>query len=102
MSSRGRAACSLAAMLALAWGCEQGAVDPPLPPPKFEIAAAPPGALGAKAAGTDAAPLPPEDEQSPWPADEEPAPALPDPHHEDGKPRDRDAGTAADAGGLPL
>jgi hypothetical protein len=39
-------------------GCPGGSSDPPPPPRKPEIATAPPHALGALAAGTDAAPRP--------------------------------------------
>jgi hypothetical protein len=39
-------------------GCPALPVDPPPPPRKAEIAIAPPHALGALAAGTDAAPHP--------------------------------------------
>ncbi len=49
----------LAPALALALcGCPAVVSDPPPPPAKAEIVAAPPRALGALAAGTDAAPRP--------------------------------------------
>ena len=53
---------SLARVLALLGGalwlaaCHSPAPDPAPPPAKFELASAPPGARGARAAGTDAAP----------------------------------------------
>lgn len=43
-------------------GCPTQVPDPPPPPNKPEISAAPPEALGAMAAGTDAAPRPELDE----------------------------------------
>jgi hypothetical protein len=39
-------------------GCTQSPAEPPPPPRKAEILPAPPRALGAHAAGTDAAPKP--------------------------------------------
>ena len=92
-------------VLVLAWwtalgssGCDKAPVDPPLPPPKFEVAPAPPGALGAKAAGTDAAPAPPEEEQNPWPEDDQTAP----PHAMPPTPNDAGPAVQPEAGGLPL
>jgi hypothetical protein len=48
----------LGALLSLSSGCSEVSVDPPPPPRKAEIPIAPPHALGALAAGTDAAPHP--------------------------------------------
>lgn len=39
-------------------GCERIVAEPPPPPSKHDVPAAPPGALGARAAGSDAAPKP--------------------------------------------
>lgn len=55
------------------WGCPAAISDPPPPPSKPEIVMAPPRALGALAAGTDAAPRPDRTLV-------EPGPALPLPH----------------------
>ena len=41
--------------------CRSQAADPAPPPAHFELAVAPPGARGARAAGTDAAPPPPSE-----------------------------------------
>jgi hypothetical protein len=41
--------------------CRSQATDPAPPPARFELAVAPPGARGARAAGTDAAPPPPSE-----------------------------------------
>jgi hypothetical protein len=41
--------------------CRAQATDPAPPPARFELAVAPPGARGARAAGTDAAPPPPSE-----------------------------------------
>jgi len=48
----------LLCLLALS-GCERIVAEPPPPPSRHEIAIAPPGARGARAAGTEAAPKPP-------------------------------------------
>ena len=53
-----RLALGLAGCVALLAGCPAPATDPPPPPQKVEILPAPPRALGAQAAGTDAAPKP--------------------------------------------
>lgn len=57
-------------------GCPAVPSEPPPPPSKAEIAIAPPHALGALAAGTDAAPRP---DASPVLGDDDtsPAPAVP-------------------------
>ena len=49
---------SLTLSLLLA-ACRSPAPDPAPPPASYELATAPPGARGARAAGTDAAPPPP-------------------------------------------
>lgn len=60
--------------LALLGGCPAAPTDPAPPPGKLEILPAPPRALGAHAAGTDAAPKPevttppPDPESTPAPA----------------------------------
>jgi hypothetical protein len=41
--------------------CHSQPADPAPPPARFELAVAPPGARGARAAGTDAAPPPPSE-----------------------------------------
>jgi hypothetical protein len=59
METAAHAARRLAPVLALALcGCPAVVSDPPPPPTKAEIVSAPPRALGALAAGTDAAPRP--------------------------------------------
>jgi hypothetical protein len=89
---------TLISSVGVACGCDKAPIDPPLPAPKFEVAPAPPGALGAKAAGTDAAPAPPDDEhQNPWPEEEQAAPPHPPLKPNDGGPTPQ-----SDAGGLPL
>lgn len=47
-----------ALLLALA-SCERIVPEPPPPASRHDVAPAPPGALGARAAGTDSAPKPP-------------------------------------------
>jgi hypothetical protein len=99
--SRRRYATWLAA-LGLLSACETASVDPPLAPPKFEIAPAAPGALGAKAAGTDAAPAPPDEEANPWQSEVEESPHG---NPGDGKPEEEKGNPKVpdqDAGGLPL
>lgn len=49
---------ALSALLALS-GCAEIVAEPPPPPSKLEVVVAAPGALGARAAGTDMAPKPP-------------------------------------------
>ena|GEM_PF-6323685 len=49
---------TLAASVLLMTGCPSTSTEPPPPPRKPEIPTAPPRALGALAAGTDAAPRP--------------------------------------------
>jgi hypothetical protein len=79
----------LAALVA-ATSCARPRSDAPPPPESFEIASAAPGALGALAAGTDAAP----------PAVIlEPEPAVPLPEEEGEEPED-DGGMAPSDGGV--
>jgi len=83
-------------------GCPAPATDPPPPPQKLEILPAPPRALGAHAAGTDAAPKPeispPGDSEAapsptPLPTDAAPEGSAPDPDPAP-PPSPADAGTA--------
>ena len=80
--------------LAAAWlalpACHSQAADPPPPPASYELAVAPPGARGARAAGTDAAPAPPTEGEI-----AEPGAEVPD----EPEPED-DGGAAQDGGGL--
>ena len=69
-------------------GCPTQVPDPPPPPSKPEISTAPPEALGAMAAGTDAAPRPELDE-----------PLLPSVPPLLAPPGGRDAGAAPNDGG---
>ncbi|MET0793979.1 MAG: hypothetical protein ABW061_20835 [Polyangiaceae bacterium] len=73
-------------------GCHSQASEPPPPPATFDLAVAPPGARGARAAGTDAAPpAPSEGELS--------DPGSPDPEPEpESEPEEEDAGSAAQGG----
>jgi hypothetical protein len=78
-------------------GCHSQVAEPPPPPATFELALAPPGARGARAAGTDAAPPAPG-------AGElgEPGAADPEPEQEqepESEPEDADGGSAE--GGAP-
>lgn len=75
--------------------CHSRNSEPPPPPATFELAVAPPGARGARAAGTDAAPPAPSEGElnEPGTADPEPEPE-PDPD-----PDPDDAGAAAQGGG---
>jgi hypothetical protein len=79
----------LAAPLA---GCPAPQTDPPPPPRKAEIAVAPPRALGALAAGTDAAPKP---DASPVLGDDDGSLAPP------GLPAPAPPATTPDAGAAP-
>lgn len=77
---RGAAAALLGSLLLT--GCPTAPSDPPPPVHKPEIPTAPPQALGALAAGTDAAPrpdlTPPGGEVEPDVPPQEPAPATPE------------------------
>lgn len=79
-----------AAWLGLA-ACHSQSADPAPAPASYELTVAPPGARGARAAGTDAAPAPPTEGELAEPGSEAPDDPEPEP----------DAGTAAD-GGAPL
>jgi len=81
---------SLVSLLLIA-ACRSPAPDPAPPPASYELASAPPGARGARAAGTDAAPpLPSEGAlDEPGTADED-----------EGEP-EADAGPESDAGLVP-
>lgn len=72
-----------ACLLLLLGGCEHIVAEAPPPPSRHEVPAVPPGARGARAAGTDSAPKP-FVESSPEPgrypeADEEDQEPTPDP-----------------------
>jgi hypothetical protein len=85
--------------LSLLGACRSPAPDPAPPPASYDLASAPPGARGARAAGTDAAPPPPSEGvlHVPGTDDEEEA----EPEEEDAG-SDGDAGLAPDAGGVAL
>jgi hypothetical protein len=79
----------------VALSCRSTPADPPPAHEKFEVPVAPPGALGAYAAGTDAAPQTPTEEAPPWGSEQEPAEEEPLP--------DMDAGMGTpEAGGIAL
>jgi hypothetical protein len=83
----------LVASLLLA-ACRSPAPDPAPAPASYELASAPPGARGARAAGTDAAPPPPsEGVLEPGTDEDEEAEGEPDAGSES------DAGLAPDAAG---
>jgi hypothetical protein len=76
--------------------CRSQAIEPAPAPARFELITAPPGARGARAAGTDAAPPPPTELGTPDPDE----PAEPD---EDDSGPDPDAGApTSDDGGVAL
>ena len=83
-------------MLSLRWlplllaACRSPAAEPAPPPASYELASAPPGARGARAAGTDAAPPPPGEGVLAEPEDED---------DEDEAAPEADAGTDTDDGG---
>jgi len=83
-------ACALSA-------CHSQPSEPAPPPARYELTMAPPGARGARAAGTDAAPPPPTELGTPEP--DEPS----DSDDEETDAGEPDAETAvADDGGVPL
>jgi hypothetical protein len=92
----------LASAALLLWGCPGPFSDPPPPPRKPEIPAAPPHALGALAAGTDAAPRPyttlPGTEGEPL----APAPLPPGAVPDAGAPDAAPAPKAVPDAGMPL
>jgi hypothetical protein len=76
--------------------CRSQVAEPAPAPARFELVSAPPGARGARAAGTDAAPPPPTELGTPDP-DEAPEP------DEDDSGSDTDAGApTSDDGGVAL
>jgi hypothetical protein len=79
-------ALALSCLLALV-GCRSQPSEPPPPPASYEITSAAPGARGARAAGTDAAP----------PAPDERGLAAPDPGDPSGDD-ESDGGTVTDGG----
>ncbi|HEY3255887.1 MAG TPA: hypothetical protein VGJ91_18140 [Polyangiaceae bacterium] len=83
----------------LAWpllaACRSPASEPAPPPASYELASAPPGARGARAAGTDAAPPPPSEGVLGEPGTDEDDEAEPDAD----AGSESDAGLAADAAG---
>ena len=86
MKIRGFAPCC-ALLLGLP-ACRSQAGEPAPPPARFELIVAPPGARGARAAGTDAAPAPPSEL------------GAPDPDEPGESDDDTDGGPEADAGVL--
>jgi len=88
--------CSLSSALLLG-ACRSPAPDPAPPPASYELAPAPPGARGARAAGTDAAPPPPSEGVLHVPGTDEEDEA--EPEEEDAGAADGDAGLAPDAAG---
>ena len=93
MSHRIVFAASTAIAFALT-SCHSRSSEPPPPPATFELPVAPPGARGARAAGTDAAPPAPSEGELNEPGTAEPDPE-PDPEPE---PEPDDAGSAAQGG----
>jgi hypothetical protein len=75
--------------------CHSPAPEPAPPPASYELTAAPPGARGARAAGTDAAPPPPGEGVLGEPEDDEDE-AEPEP---DAGTETEDGGAVPDAGG---
>jgi hypothetical protein len=82
--------CSLATSFLLA-ACRSPTPDPAPAPASYELASAPPGARGARAAGTDAAPPPPSEGVLGEPGTDE----------DDEAEREPDAGAESDAGLTP-
>ena len=76
--------------------CRSPASDPAPPPASYELAPAPPGARGARAAGTDAAPPPPSEGVLHVPGTDDEDEAEPE---EDDAGAENDAGLAPDAAG---
>ncbi len=68
--------------------CRSQVTEPAPPPARFELVVAPPGARGARAAGTDAAPQPPSEL------------GAPDPDEPGESDDETDGGTETDAGAL--
>jgi hypothetical protein len=80
-----RARCAAACVALAMTGCHSQSAEPPPPAATFELAVAPPGARGARAAGTDAAPPAPSEGELGEPAAPDPEPD-PEPEEEDGGP----------------
>ena len=79
-----RLGCALLPALA---ACHSQPVEPAPPPANYEIASAAPGARGARAAGTDAAPPIPSNEHE-----------LLEPNNDEGDSDDTDGGLPSDGG----
>lgn len=77
-----RAACAATFVLVAFAGCRSQPAEPPPPTASFDLAVAPPGARGARAAGTDAAPPTPSEGELGDPGAAEPEPE-PEPEEED-------------------
>lgn len=90
--TRPRRACVGLAVLALASACRSQGAEPAPPPASYELAVAPPGARGARAAGTDAAPPAPSQAELAAPSTDDDEPES----EEDGG-AESDAGSAPDA-----
>ena len=78
------------ALLPVFAACHSQPAEPAPPPANYEIAAAAPGARGARAAGTDAAPPVPTNERE-----------LVEPDNDEGESDDADGGVPSD-GGMPV
>ena len=76
------------ALLSALGACHSQPAEPAPPPASYEIASAAPGARGARAAGTDAAPPVPNEHE------------LAEPDNEDGDGDEPDAGAPSDGGSL--
>jgi hypothetical protein len=83
-----------APLLALT-ACQSHSNDGPLGEEKLEVASAPPGALGALAAGTDAAPPPPTRPRPPVPTWQIPGD---EPEEEPAEPEEGDGGLEPEGG----
>ena len=83
--------CSLSLALSLG-ACRSPTADPAPPPASYELAPAPPGARGARAAGTDAAPPPPSEGVLHVPGTDD---------EDEAEPEESDAGSESDAGLAP-
>ncbi len=79
-----------------ALGCHSQSVDPAPPVANYELASAPPGARGARAAGTDAAPPPPTEQELADPSVE--APSEAEAGGDAGAPHDPGLAVPSDAG----
>lgn len=84
--------CSLLSSVLLLGACRSPAPDPAPPPASYELAPAPPGARGARAAGTDAAPPPPSEGVLHVPGTDD---------EDEAEPEEEDAGAEGDASAAP-